>query len=58
MTKVKKSSILLTCLLLALLCGLLFYITVFELPFGSFFHFSQRNFSILSNFYFFSLITY
>ena len=26
MTKVKKSSILLTCLLLALLCGLLFYI--------------------------------
>ena len=34
------------------------FITVFELPFGSFFHFSQRNFSILSNFYFFSLITY
>ena len=30
----------------------------FTLPFGSFFHFSQRNFSILSNFYFFSLITY
>ena len=26
MTKVKKSSILLTCLLLALLCGVLFYI--------------------------------